>query len=288
MVGVRYFALPLVLTAALWPSGNSAVSPLSSGAENSETTLFSQSALKALDHSFPGPDISFLLLNTHTGHIIASRWDHLETPIPMGSLLKPFAAAAYGEKHDFQYPSYICRGSATGCWRPRGHGKVNLTAAIAYSCNSYFRMLTAEMTASDMISTARRFGLENPPANVAGAEFAGLGSHWRLSPLQTARAYLDLAQQRDDPALRQIVEGMAESAQKGTGAEIGRALHGSSALAKTGTAVCTHSQRAAGDGFAVVLVPADAPRILLMVRVHGVPGSHAARVAGQMLQQIEY
>jgi hypothetical protein len=56
---------------------------------------------------------------------------------------------------------------------------------------------------------------------------------------------------------------------------------------KTGTAACSHSPRAPGDGFAVVLVPAANPQFLLMVRVHGVPGSQAAKTAGQMLRRIE-
>jgi hypothetical protein len=36
----------------------------------------------------------------------------------------------------------------------------------------------------------------------------------------------------------------------------------------------------------VALFPADDPRILLMVRVHGVPGAVAAKTAGQMLHRI--
>jgi len=59
------------------------------------------------------------------------------------------------------------------------------------------------------------------------------------------------------------------------------------ALVKTGTAACTHSRHAVGDGFTVALVPADEPQVLLMVRVHGVPGAQAAKTAGQMLRRIE-
>jgi hypothetical protein len=36
-----------------------------------------------------------------------------------------------------------------------------------------------------------------------------------------------------------------------------------------------------------VLAPVEQPQILLMVRVHGVPGAQAARTAGQMLRRIE-
>lgn len=273
---------------ALWLLGNGSVPVPSTAADNSDATLFARSIQQALHRSFPSSDISFLLLDARSGHVIAARWDHLETPISMGSLLKPFTAVAYGEHHNFQYPSHICYGTTSGCWRPRGHGKMNLTWAIAYSCNSYFRLLTAGMTASDVDPTARRFGLEAPPDNSAGAELAGLGTRWRVSPLNLARGYLDLVHQRDNAAVGQIVEGMAESAQRGPAAGVGRAFHESEVLAKTGTAVCAHSPHAPGDGFTVVLLPADQPRVLLMVRVHGAPGSQAARVAGQMLLQIEY
>ena len=86
--------------------------------------------------------------------------------------------------------------------------------------------------------------------------------------------------------MRDVLAGMAESARAGTGQGIGRGFRRTAVLAKTGTAACTHG-RAPGDGFAVALVPADAPTMLLMVRVHGVPGSHAAVTAGQMLQRLQ-
>ena len=69
--------------------------------------------------------------------------------------------------------------------------------------------------------------------------------------------------------------------------EVDRALRYSGALVKTGTAACTHSAHAPGDGFVVALVPAEQPELLLMVRVHGVPGAKASVVAGQMLSRIE-
>lgn len=253
----------------------------------STPSLFAQSATEALARDFPSHDISFLLLDAHTGRVLASRWDRPDTPIPMGSLLKPFTALAYGEQHDFRYPAHTCRGTSTGCWLPRGHGDVDLTAAIAHSCNSYFRMLTENLSAADVSPTATRFGLDRPGPEASGPELAGLGSHWRTSPLRVARAYVELIRQRQQPGVNQILDGMASSAQHGTGAEVHRAFPFPNALAKTGTATCTHSRRAPGDGFTVVLTPADNPQLLLMVRVHGVPGSQAAKTAGQMLRRIE-
>jgi len=96
-----------------------------------------------------------------------------------------------------------------------------------------------------------------------------------------------LVRQRQTPGASQIVDGMELSARQGTGAEVHRAFPVPDVLVKTGTAACTHSPRAPGDGFTVVLTPADNPQILLMVRVHGVPGARAAKTAGRMLRRIE-
>jgi len=250
-------------------------------------SLFAQSAAQALNRDFPDISVSFLLLDARTGQLLASRWDHATVPIPLGSLAKPFAALAYGEQHEFRYPSHTCRGSQSGCWRPGGHGDVNLTSAIAFSCNSYFRFLTSNLNAADVLPTASQFGLDLPDSNTHGGEFAGLGTRWRISPLRMAHAYVELLSERQLPVVRQILAGMQQSALRGTGAEVDRALQSETALVKTGTAACTHSLPAPGDGFAVALVPAEDPRLLLMVRVHGVPGSVAARTAGQMLRRIE-
>jgi len=44
----------------------------------------------------------------------------------------------------------------------RGHGDIGLASAIAYSCNSYFGMLTATLAAPDVAPIAARFGIEPP------------------------------------------------------------------------------------------------------------------------------
>jgi cell division protein FtsI/penicillin-binding protein 2 len=292
MDGIRPIALLLALALLSLPASNNgagahAIAPEDDRTNSHGTSLFAQAASETLDRDFPSHDISFLLLDASTGNVLAARWDHPDTPIPMGSLFKPFAAVAYGELHAFQYPVHICRGAATGCWLPRGHGKMNLTSAIAQSCNSYFRMLTADLNSSDVSPVATRFGLDPPPPTANGAQFAGLGDQWRTSPLRLARAYIELTRDRDQPAVAQILDGMAESARYGTAAAVHRTFPSLDALAKTGTAPCTHAHRSPGDGFVIVLTPADHPQLLLLVRVHGVPGSHAAQTAGQMLRQIE-
>jgi hypothetical protein len=306
MVQIRIAALALIAglcagLLAFFPSSGRAQSPASNQgdgrADGTDTSLFAQSASQALLHDFPSDDISFLLLDAQTGAVLASRWDHPETPIPLGSLVKPFTALAYGELHEFKYPAHICRGTSSGCWRPRGHGAVDLTTAIAYSCNSYFRVLTANMIAAQVAPTATSFGLQPPDPGISGPALAGLGDHslnkhsfanqWLISPINMAHAYLDLIRRRDQPGVGLILSGMEQSARQGTGAEIDRALGRFSALAKTGTAPCTHAKHAPGDGFTIALAPAERPQVLLLVRVHGVPGAQAAKTAGQMLRRIE-
>ena len=250
-------------------------------------TLFAQSAGPILERDFHEDTISFLLMDAATGTVLAERWDGPETPIPLGSLVKPFAVLAFGEHHSFRYPAHICRGTATGCWLPRGHGNVDVSSAIAYSCNSYFRALTANMTAADVAPIAMSFGLEPPTVDSTGPALAGMGNRWLISPLSMARAYLELVRRRDQPGVREILAGMAQSAMEGTGAEVDRAIPFPDALVKTGTASCTHAKRSSGDGFAIVMAPSDHPQVLLLVRVHGVPGSQAAKIAGQMLRRIE-
>lgn len=283
MVSIKQIALPLALICLLAEPSRGGPKPgITEG-----SSLFAQSAARSLDRDFPDRGISFLLLDMRTGDVLASRWDHPENPIPLGSLVKPFAALAYGQKHNFVYPIHTCRGTASGCWRPGGHGSIGLSSAIAYSCNSYFRVLTADLSRRDVVATATRFGIETPDPESSGVEFAGLGSSWKISPMRLARAYIELSRDRERIGVTQIIEGMSESARRGTASEVDRALSFPDALAKTGTASCTHSRHAPGDGFTVALYPADDPQVLLLVRVHGVPGAQAARTAGRMLHRIE-
>lgn len=250
-------------------------------------SLFAQSAAQKLDREFQGGDVSFLLLDARTGDLLTSRWDQPEKPIPLGSLVKPFTALAYAEQHGYCYPIHICKGTASGCWLAKGHGRVNIVSAVSKSCNSYFRVLAASMTGEQVDPIAQRFGIEEPGRNLTGPALIGLGTAWPISPLRVARAYLELTHMREQPGVHELLEGMEQSAREGTGAGVGRALKHVSALAKTGTAPCTHANPAPGDGFVIALVPANEPELLLMIRVHGVPGAKASVTAGLMLKSIE-
>jgi len=79
---------------------------------------------------------------------------------------------------------------------------------------------------------------------------------------------------------------MALSALEGTGRKAGAALRGVSLLAKTGTAPCDHARKKPGDGYALVLFPAEQPQFALLVQKHGSPGMEAAAAAGRLLRLI--
>jgi len=275
---------PLLLFIAVATSVPAHQGRRSNGAAHS---LFSESAIEILQREYGRTETSYLLFDAQSGALLAKHWESSEEPIPLGSLVKPFTALAYAQAHDFHYPVYECHGKKSGCWQEQAHGKLDITAAVSVSCNAYFRRLAENVTAEQLALVTHVFGLEFPDANFESSNLIGLGEQWRISPLHMARAYLELYRRKEQPGVAEILEGMRESAERGTGAAVDRRLKYDTALVKTGTAPCTHSRWAPADGFALVLVPADEPEILLFIRVHGVPGAKAADTAGRVLRLME-
>jgi cell division protein FtsI/penicillin-binding protein 2 len=249
-------------------------------------SLYDQSVARLLSERYPSSDLSYILIDAATRRLIASRWDPIAEPVPVGSLVKPFLALAYGQKHNFRYPSYFCHGARDGCWLPRGHGQVDLSSAIAYSCNAYFINIAKTLTPGDVNSMARGFGFSLGQVPFDAAARIGLGGAWRMDPRELLRAYILLASAPRVAGAAELLHGMALSAKMGTAAAVGLNLHGGAALAKTGTAPCVHEPRSPGDGYVLLLYPADQPRLAMLVRVHGVPGAQAAQLGGRMLSSV--
>ena len=254
-----------------------------------EPQLFSQSAQAVLERDFPSTDLSYLLLDS-SGKVLAERWatppEIAQQVVSPGSLVKPFLAVAYGDQHDGRFPTVLCRGTESRCWLPRGHGNLGLEEAIAQSCNAYFLELAAGLDRRRAAETFTRYELAAPPIAASAESLAGLGSAWKEPPLAWARAYLQLVNEQQSPAQSRIVKGMLDSAERGTARAVDAALGRNAALAKTGTAACSHTPRGAADGFTIILYPAAQPRLLLLVRVHGVTGAASAKVAGAMMRSL--
>ena len=244
--------------------------------------LFAQSAQaileKASDARSDSLRLSWLLMDARNGQVLASRWSDVNEPIPVGSLTKPFVALAYSRTH-IGFPHYICAGTSTRCWLPRGHGSLSLEQAVTFSCNSYFLQLGKEISPAAMLQVASEYGLSSAPAPTAPAELIGLDSVWRIAPLNLARAYARMASQPDTASIR---NGMRHAALTGTA----HALAAENAIAKTGTAHCIRDCLASGDGLVVVMTPSDNSRLLLLLRKQGTTGAAAAAVAAEMLETL--
>ncbi|HTW47565.1 MAG TPA: hypothetical protein VMD92_06445 [Acidobacteriaceae bacterium] len=248
--------------------------------------IFSQAAAQALDRGFPDPRISWLLLDSH-GNTLAERWPDAQRPVPPGSLVKPFLAVAWGEQHDGAFPRVRCLGTRSRCWLPAGHGTLGLEDAIAQSCNAWFLALAASLNRPRASRIFARYGLAGPPITASQDSLIGFGVAWQETPSALASAYLHLIDDLHQPPWRnRILAGMQASADHGTARSIDAALGFHAALAKTGTAPCSHTPRAAADGFTLVAWPAQEPRLVLLVRIHGVTGAQTAAVAAQMLRRL--
>jgi cell division protein FtsI/penicillin-binding protein 2 len=219
-------------------------------------SLQEQSIGIVIDRAISDPGVSYLVLDTRSGQVIAKRWQNAERAIPVGSLVKPFTALAYGEAAQTK----VC---ATF--------PANLEQAIAHSSNAYFGELARNLDSGAVMAVCHRLGLPLP----SGPEgLTGMGKSWQIAPLDLARAFGQLLR---EPCAGPILLGMRHAAQSGTAKAIGRG-----ALAKTGTAECSHTPREAGDGFAIALFPAESPRYTVLVRKNGTSGANAAVVAGQI------
>jgi len=261
--------------------------------------IFSQAAKASLDRNFSSPAISYLLMDD-SGSVLAERWPaamdsglsnasfptSVSEAIAPGSLVKPFLAIAYGEQHGGKFPIVRCTGTSSHCWFPAGHGSLDLEEAITQSCNTYFLELAAGLDRRRAVRTFARYGLSGPDAEAPVEALIGLGRGWKESPMALAKAYLQLEKEQQYPMQSRILKGMLGSAERGTARGVDAELGRDVALAKTGTAPCSHKPAGAADGFTVVLFPAVQPRLLLLVRVHDETGAASAKVAGAMLRSL--
>lgn len=227
-----------------------------------------------LDRNFPNPELSYIVMDARTREVVASRWEDADSAMPVGSLVKPFLALAFGG----DFPDFNCHGKSDRCWLDRGHGAIHFRAALANSCNAYFLKLAGSVDTNALQVVAASYGIPAPATNSTEARI-GLSEGWTIAPAALLRAYTELASRRTEPKVAEILAGLELAGVQGTANAMGRG-----SLAKTGTAACVATKKHSGDGFTVVLDPADSPRTALIIRIHGVPGAEAAKTAARMLR----
>ena len=210
-------------------------------------------------------------------------------PRPVGSLQKPWVVAAWAEAHpDAEPPAVDCT-SASGCWRPSGHGRVDLPRAFAHSCNAYFLALaraTPEEARARALESAG-FEVKRPLSPEASIGLGPLGSLPRVAPAALLHAYRGLVTRpwpaRDELRVA-LVDGMRAAALDGTGAALGRRGY----LVKTGTVPSLDGRplatsgwalaaAAGGDGLALALLPDGTGREAAAALGETLDGPRAAR-----------
>jgi cell division protein FtsI/penicillin-binding protein 2 len=240
-------------------------------------SLYAQSIHTALLRI--APSLEFLVLDLRTHDTLALTFAHPATPIPVGSLLKPFLAMAYAKSHPVPAPVIVCHGHADRCWKPEGHGPMTLTNAIAQSCNAYFLALARDIDIANIPYLP-------PPPNASPETLIGLNPDWPIAPERLANGYVQLLSAPASQTQAAILAGMRGSATHGTASRIGP--HPGGVLAKTGTAPCIDQPcKASGDGLVIAAVPAANPAILLLVRKRGTTGAMTAAAANPLLTQLE-
>jgi len=241
-------------------------------------SLYAQSIQTALARTTPNLEILLVDLRTH--ETLANTFAYPETPIPVGSLLKPFLAMAYARTHSDHFPTVVCHGHPDLCWKEGGHGPMTLPNAIAQSCNAYFLALARDLDPA-MIPY-----LPAPPPNSSPETLIGLTSDWSISPSTLAQAYAALLTSPPSQTQKEIIAGMRGSDSNGTASHIGP--HRGGVLAKTGTAPCIDLPcKASGDGLVIAAFPAGRPTLLLLVRKRATTGAMTASAAGRILTQLE-
>jgi len=223
------------------------------------------------------PPLRYLLLDIPSQQLSAN-WPDSHSLVSFGSLLKPFLLIAYAKTHD-RFPEVTCYGTASGCWLPKGHGKQTVCPALANSCNAYFLTLAARIDRAALDSVCLEYQLSPPATASTPASWIGLKEGWPQSAEPVLRAFRRLVQNRSNPTVAVVLTGMELCARKGTGKAA--ALD---CFAKTGTAPCSHTPPAEGDGFAILIYPTDAPRLILLAAQHGTTGAHTAGLAGDLLR----
>jgi cell division protein FtsI/penicillin-binding protein 2 len=246
-------------------------------------SLYAQSVRTAVAPATRGLEVLVLDLRTQEWLVDtfqrSDAFQGSDAEIPVGSLVKPFLALAYGRTHR-SFPTVVCHGHVDRCWSAGGHGAMGVTEALAHSCNAYFLALARELRVSDIPYLPR------PPEGASPAVLVGLVGDWRMAPRALVEGYAAMLAAPGSPAIAQVRAGMRGAAARGTAARVG--VHPDGVLAKTGTAPCVdRACVATGDGLVVVAVPAVHPTLVMLVRRRGTTGAMTAENAGRILTRLE-
>ncbi len=207
-----------------------------------------------------------------------------------GSLLKPFTILTAGGSDKI----FTCTGwsdDSTRCWIREGHGDLNLTQALAYSCNSYFITYL-----KDKLEVKEYYLKLSEYLNFSGTfsekdyilESIGLGTSIKTTPLNILRAYNKLY--RENPnELSTIRQGMKECAYYGTGVLLPEISGIIDLLCKTGTSYRIKEDGSLdptkNTGWFLIMYPAEEPVISLLTVIDASRSDYAVKEGAKFLKR---
>jgi cell division protein FtsI/penicillin-binding protein 2 len=204
-----------------------------------------------------------------------------------GSTIKPLTLLALLEADKLKKSDgYLCpgklflNGHSLNCSHPRVALAMNVSRAIAYSCNCAVAHFAERFDPDELPRFLTRFGFSSVRSG-APRELQALGEEGvRVTAMELLAAYRRLANRSTEPGIAPIIEGLEGAIEFGTAQ--GARLDQIQVAGKTGSVQTEQGIRAAWfAGFA----PSRAPEVAVTVLVQGQSGgADAAPVAGRILR----
>jgi cell division protein FtsI/penicillin-binding protein 2 len=252
-------------------------------------------ALHSAEH--PG---AVVVLDARTMQELAAvdtRGEHA-APVPPGSTLKPILAlsALRAGVIDPAEP-LTCEGTwrrgdlELGCFAE--HGALDLSTALATSCNAYFYELATRLGPTHIASSFEQVGLgalaqlvRNPADNPQVPYLAHALGHGKtvLAPTELAHAYAAMLRS-GGPQLAFVLAGLVDAVTSPHGTARGANVAGLEVAGKTGTAQTVDDGVAHTHAWFVGHAPAHDPRVVVLTYIdgEGTGGESAAPVAHDVL-----
>lgn len=217
---------------------------------------------------------------------LASRW-----LIPPGSTLKPFALMALLESGKLRVDEkFFCprkleiEGRSFSCSHPRILAAMDVTTAIAYSCNCFVAHFAERFEAGELARFLRRWGIGSAsgeigdPSDLDSRRLQAIGeARVLVTPLGLLHGYAELA----GHAPEAVLAGLEGAVEYGT-AQLA-SVRGLKVAGKTGTVLTNTGARAAWfAGFA----PSRNPEVAIVAVLQGRSGGlDAAPAAARVLSR---
>ncbi len=244
--------------------------------------MFRRDAIAILLAAIPGPDRAVVMLDIATKRVLRA---HNERWIaPPGSTLKPLTywLLMRAGKLD-PLDRFPCAGRLTiagrrfDCTHPPAGGSLNLTEALAYSCNSFAAHAASRFEPGELARGLAQFGIARtrPAGSREAIRLQALGEERVLAtPLELAQAYLQIA----SGAPRPVLEGLRAAVEFGTAQHA--AVEGRTVSGKTGSVRTS-------DGVRVAWFAGFTPSTVAVVMLQGRSGgADAAPVAAGLLREV--